>query len=372
MSGDESVAEEIHEAALELVNPGGDPEVLRDAAKGWRQLSKDVDELFRALNTDVNKTVGDTWRGEAADAFQEHFRELKKVIDEVTPDFDKASDGLEEAADNIEVVNKEIHEIYVEIGISIGVSVAMSFVTLGFSAAAGAARAAQLAARAIAAAGRLGRALQRIAQTFRVIYTSRRFMGAGKIALDGLANFAGGTAGGVATSLLSGKGMELQTNLIGGAAGATVGTAVGKGAGVILEGRRGGNFASSVAGGAAGGFTGDYLDSVRKGEDFNAKSAAVTAVTGGAAAGTAGEAVRFQTAFTPHITQGQELAVDVGINSAVPVGGGVVANESKDSLNAGPESEEHKAEAKTEKNATESAEDVNNSNAAEKIKEDFG
>lgn len=370
MSGDESVAEEIYEAGLELVNPGGRPDVLRDAAKSWRQLAEDVEGIFNALNSEVNKAVGDSWRGPAAEAFQEHFRKLRDTIDEVTPDFEKAADGLDEAADNIETVNDEIHEIYVEIGISVGVSVAMSFVTMGFSAAAGAARAAQLAAKAIQAAGRLGRALQRIAQVFKAIYTSRRFMGAGKIALDGLANFAGGTTGGVATSLLSGKGFEWQTNLIGGAAGATVGTAVSKGVGAIAGNGLASDVATGAAGGAAGGFAGDYLDSVRKGEDFDPATAAITAVTGGAAGGAAGASVGLHNAFTPHMTPGQELSVDVGVNSSVPVPGGVVANGSKDSLGQG--GEEAEAESKAESNAKTSADGISNSSAADKIKEDFG
>ncbi|WP_306323327.1 MULTISPECIES: WXG100 family type VII secretion target [unclassified Streptomyces] len=332
MSDDESVAEKVYEAGMDIVNPGGDPEALENAARAWRRMHDDVQAMFGDLDREVSRAVGETWRGDSADAFHAHWRELHKVVEEVLPDFKNAAEGLDEAADNIRKVNEEIHEIYLEIGISVAVSVASSFITMGFSAAAGAARAAQLAARAVAAAGRLGRALKAIAGVFRALYTSQKAFGAGKVALDGLANFAGGTAGGVATSLLSGKGPEWQTNLVGGAAGATVGTVAGSAVGAVAGKGVLGDFAGGVAGGAAGGFTGDYLDSVRKGEDFDPKAAAITAVTGGAAGGAAGVSVGMQTAFTPHITPGQELSVDVGTNSVAPVVGGVVANESKDSL----------------------------------------
>lgn len=372
MSGNESVAEEVYEAGIELVNPGGRPDILKDAAKGWRQLAEDVEGLFKALDAEVNNTVGETWRGPAAEAFQQHFRELKKTIDEVTPDFEKAADGLDEAAENIAKVNEEITEIYLEIGISIGVSVAMSFVTVGFSAAAGAARAAQLAARAIQAAGRLGQALQRIAQIFRAIYTSQRFMGAGKLALDGLANWAGGTAGGVATSLLSGKGPELGTNMVGGFTGATLGTAVGTGVGAVMKPGVVSDFASGAAGGAVGGFSGDYLDSVRKGEDFDPKAASVSAITGGGAGGAGGVSVGMRSAFTPHQTDAQALRADVATNSVVPIPGGVIANDSKDSLNPEePDGDEGKAEQRTAREAKADAKGLDSS-GVDKIKEDFG
>jgi len=36
----EGAAEKVYEAGIELVNPGGRPDVLRAAAKGWRWIAE--------------------------------------------------------------------------------------------------------------------------------------------------------------------------------------------------------------------------------------------------------------------------------------------------------------------------------------------
>ncbi|MGW3028171.1 WXG100 family type VII secretion target [Streptomyces sp. NPDC001221] len=166
MSGSESGAEEIIELGIEVINPGGRPEELEAAAKAWRKLQSDVEDLVRSLDGEVKRTVGDTWRGEAASAFQAHWQEFADAVLDATKDFDQAAKGLEDAAKCIREVNDEIHEIYLEIGISIGVSVGMSFLTMGVSAAAGTARVAMLVTRALDAAGRMGRLLRLIGTAF--------------------------------------------------------------------------------------------------------------------------------------------------------------------------------------------------------------
>jgi WXG100 family type VII secretion target len=155
VSGTESAAEEIIELGIEVINPGGRPDVLEDAAKAWRKLKSDVEGLVKDLDKQVKRTVGHTWRGEAASAFEKHWREFAMAVLDATDDFDEAAKGLDDAAKCIREVNEEVHEIYTEIGISIGVSVGMSFLTLGVSAAAGTARVTMLVTRAVEAAGRL-------------------------------------------------------------------------------------------------------------------------------------------------------------------------------------------------------------------------
>lgn len=91
---------------------------------------------------------GTRMAGPAADAFANHWKDLKAGMDKTLPQVPQVAKSLDEAADAIEEINHEIHQIYLEIGTSIGISVGLSFLTMGFSAAAGAARAAQLAARA--------------------------------------------------------------------------------------------------------------------------------------------------------------------------------------------------------------------------------
>ncbi|MEU8783057.1 WXG100 family type VII secretion target [Streptomyces sp. NPDC048637] len=345
MSDDESVAEKVFEVGIEAINPGGRPDVLRAAAAGWRSLAHEAEEMFSKLDREVKGTVGETWRGPAAEAFQNHWKQLKSAIDDTTGEFEECAKGLDEAAKSIEEINDEIHGIYAEIGISVAVSAATSLFSFGLSTAAGAARVAQLASRAVAAAGRLGVLLQRVASVFRTLYAGRK----GKIVLDALANWAGGTAGGVATSVLSGKGPEWRTNALGGLGGATLGTGAGKVAENLMGNRVGKTFVTGAAGGAAGGVTGDALDAAfDKEKEFDPASSAITAVTGAAAGGGAAEGVSFQRAFDIRPTHaGRDLAQDVAMNSAVPVFGGPAGNDAKDGVeNVSGSSDKAQAEAK--------------------------
>ncbi|WP_327137603.1 WXG100 family type VII secretion target [Streptomyces sp. NBC_01340] len=256
---DESAAETIYEAGLELCNPGGEPDVLRDAAKAWGAMGDALDKFVVHMDKVIGDVHGDDWRGPAADAFVKHWEEVKKSVEDAQPSFDEAKKGLNEAADKIEEINSEIHQIYLEIGVTIGVSVATSFITLGFSAAAGAANAARLAGEAATAAARLGRILATIARWFERL---RTFEHSSKFLQYGVrfgSTFAGRTAiefgNGVATSVISGKGPEWENNLVGGMAGA----GMGKAADAALGGRLGGGIGESIGTGAFGGATGSLV-----------------------------------------------------------------------------------------------------------------
>lgn len=256
---DESAAETIYEAGLELWNPGGEPDVLKDAAKAWGAMGEALDKFVVHMDKVVRDIHGDEWRGPAADAFLKHWEEVKKSVEDAQPTFDEAKKGLNEAADKIKQINDEIHAIYAEIGVTIGVSLATSFITLGFSAAAGAANAARLAGQAAAAAARLGRILATIARWFEKL---RTFEHSSKFLQYGVrfgSTFAGRTAiefgNGVATSMISGKGPEWENNLVGGVAGA----GMGKLADAALGGRLGGGIGESIGTGAVGGATGSLV-----------------------------------------------------------------------------------------------------------------
>ncbi|MFJ1871228.1 WXG100 family type VII secretion target [Streptomyces chartreusis] len=374
MSGNESVAEEIIELGIEVIKPGGRPEELEAAAKAWRQLKSDVEGLVKALDKDVRGTVGHTWRGEAANAFQSHWDEFAAAVLSATDDFDEAAKGLDDAAKCIREVNEEIEDIYVEIGISIGVSVGMSFLTLGVSAAVGTARVTMLATRALDAAGRLGKLLRAIGNAFRALYNSGNV---GRFAAEGLLNWAGGTAGGMVTSQLSGKGWEVGTNMVGGLAGATVGTAAGK----AVNALGGKEILSGMAGGAAGGMSGDYLDSLRKGEDFDIRQSAVTGVAGGAAGGLGGGAravdrglddmargLKNDNDFTyaGDRPEHHQSGIDAGFGASTPIAGGVSANTAKDGFDGVDES------ADGAQKAAGQGVDGGHGTATDRIREDFG
>ncbi|WP_328501398.1 WXG100 family type VII secretion target [Streptomyces sp. NBC_00457] len=374
MSGNESAAEEIIELGIEVINPGGRPDELKAAAKAWRQLKSEVEGMVKDLDKDVKATVGHTWRGDAANAFQTHWDEFAAAVLSATDDFDEVAKGLEDAAKNIEEVNKEIHDIYIEIGISIGVSVGMSFLTLGVSAAVGTARVTMLVTRALDAAGRLGQLLRAIATGFRTLYNSGK---AGRLVAEGLLNWAGGTAGGMITSQLSGKGWEFGTNMVGGLTGATVGTAAGK----AVTAAGGKEILSGMAGGAAGGMSGDYLDSRRKGEEFDIRQSAVTGIAGGAAGGLGGGAravdrglddmargLRNENdfAYSGNRPEHQQTGVDVAFGASTPIAGGVSANTAKEGFDGVDKSTED-----AQKTAERGVEG-DHKTATDRIREDFG
>ncbi|MFE9024433.1 WXG100 family type VII secretion target [Streptomyces sp. NPDC007808] len=256
---DESAAETVYEAGLELWNPGGEPDVLRNAANAWGAMGKALDTFVVHMDKVVRDVYGDEWRGPAADAFVKHWAEIKTSVADAQPSFGEAQKGLNEAADKIKEINDEIHAIYAEIGVTIGVSIATSFITLGFSAAAGAANAARLAGQAASAAARLGRILAAIARCFERLRTCEHSNELVRYGVHFASTFAGRTAiefgNGVTTSLLSGKGPEWENNLVGGMAGA----GMGKLADAALGGRLGGGIGESIGAGAVGGATGSLV-----------------------------------------------------------------------------------------------------------------
>lgn len=251
MSGDESVAEQVFEAGLEVINPGGDPDTLRAAAKGWRDLHDNLQTMFKDMDREVQRTLDSSWRGPAADSFSDHWKNLNAAMDKTLPQLPQAAKSLDEAADAIEEINDEIHKIYLEIGISIGVSVGLSFMTMGFSAAAGAARAAQLAARAAKLAKTLGTILQKVGQAFKAIsqLAKHRFL------KNVLVNWASNTGGTVITNTLTGQDTNLFDATWQGGLASLAGTGPGLAAARGL-GKAGRPLVGDIAGGAIGSMTG--------------------------------------------------------------------------------------------------------------------
>ncbi|MFC9231966.1 WXG100 family type VII secretion target [Streptomyces decoyicus] len=329
MSSGEGAAEQVFEAGIEIVNPGGRPDVLRDAAHGWRTMGKHLDTMFSTLNSQVENTFGEHWRGDSADAFKAHWDELKKAVDETVPVFEKAAKGLDEAADSIETINDEIHEIYLEIGVSVGVGIALSFVTVGFGAAAGAANAARLAGQAARAATRLGTILSKVARAFRAIQTFARAGKWQRFAVEMGTQYTGGFVSGVGTSLASGKGTEWRDNLV----NAGYGALGGAGAGAALGGRLGGGIAESAASGALGGsgasVAGDLTNNAWKGEENDATQIAIGAAFGGLG-GAAGGAATHHAIDGRNLGGTRELGIDVAINGAIGMGAGEEGNDIKD------------------------------------------
>ncbi|NBE51378.1 WXG100 family type VII secretion target [Streptomyces boluensis] len=309
MSGKESGAEELVELGLELVNPGGEPEELRQAAKAWRQLKAEIagdSGLLKALDRNVEDTVGHTWRGEAAEAFRKHWREFKAAVEDGVEEYDDIAKQLDEVADQIETVNEEIHSIYAEIGVSIGVGVALSFVSFGVAGGAAAANVTRLATQAIRISARLGALLRRIAAAIRAYQQAGKMV---KLTASFFVNWAGNTGGTLIGAGLSGQkvdGAKMWEATWQGGLAAGIGTPAGAGAAGkvanIMDGMASppGNLAKhltenitgGVVGNVAGGLAVDGHTALTTDEDpewgKNALINAVGGAIGGAAVGGAG------------------------------------------------------------------------------------
>jgi WXG100 family type VII secretion target len=318
----EGAAEKIYEAGIEVVNPGGRPDVLRRAAKGWRTMSEELDEAYTALDKMVQNTLGEHWRGDSAEAFRVHWTKIGEAVGETLPLFEQAAKGLEEAADNIEEINDEIHRIYIEIGVSIGASVLLSFVTVGFSAAAGAANAMRLATQAGDAASKLGRLLAMAARAFRFLRIGTQTPKWHVLMVELGVQWAAGTATGVATNLATGEEPDVMGNAVNGMVGAFGGRFL---AGNVASRLGGGAVANAVDGttvGVLSSVAGDSVNNLFTGGRFDSSQMALGAVAGGLTGGAGSAAVHRATAERT-LSPGQSLAGDVVTN--VPIGFGLGA-----------------------------------------------
>ncbi|AJC52625.1 WXG100 family type VII secretion target [Streptomyces sp. 769] len=335
MSADESVAEEVYEAGLDIINPGGDPDALRTAAKGWRDLHENLQTMFRDLDHEVQRTLESGWHGPAADAFAEHWRHLDAAMQKSLPQLPQAAKSLDEAADAIEEINHEIHEIYLEIGISIGISVGMSFVTMGFSAAAGAARAAQLAARAAKLAKTLGTILRKVGEAFKTV---SRLAKEHRFLKNVLVNWASNTGSTVMANGLTGQDTNLGEAVWQGGLSAVAGTGPGLGVAGKLGGMKG-----AIRGGAVGNIVGGMaVDGAKTalGTDVSGNEFAADIIINGITGGAGGAAVHGANTHLPPGREGPHFSVDGIINGGVYGAGGVAGQPLKDAMTGAKEESE--------------------------------
>ncbi|MFE1841459.1 WXG100 family type VII secretion target [Streptomyces sviceus] len=325
---EEGIAEKVYEAGIEVVNPGGRPDVLRAAAKSWRTMGEELAEAYGALDRQVRAGLGEHWRGDSADAFREHWERIGAAVEETSPLFAQAAEGLEEAADNIEEINDEIHQIYLEIGVSIAASVALSFVTVGFSAAAGAANAVRLGAQAAEAATRLGRLLgaaARMFQTARTVVRDRKWL---RLGVELGVQWAADTGTGVVTNSATGGDADLKGNAVNGFLGAVGGRFVAGRLASQLGGGAVANAADGVALGALSSVAGDAVNNLRGGNRFDGSQMALGAVAGGLSGG-AGSAAVHRATDGRALSAARNLTGDVATNAPVAFAVGAGGNLSK-------------------------------------------
>lgn len=163
-----------------LIDPGGDPGVLRAAADEWQARASALRDLSSRLDGRVSGLPRADWDGDARDAFDSWWAQTAGDLDQLAGGFDEMATQLRAVADGIQETNDVVHSIYIEIGATIAIGVAVSFISFGLGTAAAAARTAQLIARATSWINKL-KTLMRVVrassaafQTFKATYLSGR------------------------------------------------------------------------------------------------------------------------------------------------------------------------------------------------------
>lgn len=124
---DGKVLEILQAAGVEL--PGGDGDTLRAIARSWDATGTELTDVVRAVDAAIAGVDKQGWHGAARDAFEKHWGEQKKVVQDVAANFHHVADGLRSYADEIDGINKEIIDICVEIAEMEIAGVALSFFT---------------------------------------------------------------------------------------------------------------------------------------------------------------------------------------------------------------------------------------------------
>ncbi|MFF4502832.1 WXG100 family type VII secretion target [Streptomyces sp. NPDC001401] len=109
--------------------PGGNGDTLRSVAGAWDTMGNELTEAVHALDVQIQGVDKQGWHGEARDAFEKHWAEQKRVINDVAHNFHQVADGLRAYADEIDKINEEIIDICVEIAEMEIAGAALSFFT---------------------------------------------------------------------------------------------------------------------------------------------------------------------------------------------------------------------------------------------------
>ncbi|PYC68028.1 hypothetical protein C7C46_29680 [Streptomyces tateyamensis] len=303
------------ESSFDIFSPGGDPSVLRACAAAWREMATDLKSTRDSLDHQVSQ-LGGAWTGAAADGFHTHWEHTRGEIDAALPNFETVAQQLEQAADSIESVNKQIQEIVLEIAATAAIGIGLSIVTAGFSDAAAAASAAAEAAEASAAVARLARILEAVAKVLETVKTAMEDSKLLKFGVKFTGNLGANFGGNVLGQAMAGQQVTVGQDFQDAAVSAGIGTGL-SGLGELAAPKLGNALATKLAGSGAhagpwGG--GETVSNLLKGEGL-AGSMFTNSLT--SAAGTAG-------ADGVDILQGSKTGANLGpdmLTSAI--GGGI-------------------------------------------------
>lgn len=307
---DGKVLDVLQACGVEL--PGGDGETLRSLARRWDAMGAELTDVVRVVDAGIAGVDKQGWHGDARDAFERHWGEQKRVLQEVVDNFHHVADGLRAYADEIDGINKEIIDICLEIA-EMEVAGAVLSVFTGFlsdlvantAVAERVAKIVDLVAQFTSAAEKVAALLERFlglsaetAATLERLLTAVARISAGfaKTGLESFAsNFAADSGSLMLNQAVHGQPVTVGDDVRNGAwaAGGTAGFTAGAGvAGARLTGVAGdllkgegllGTAVNGAAGNVAGGLTGDLLngqDASTMGQD--ALTNAVTGAVGNA------------------------------------------------------------------------------------------
>jgi WXG100 family type VII secretion target len=215
------------DVSYDIFNPGGDASVLRACATAWRTMATDLKATRDSLDQQVNG-LGDAWTGSAATAFHQHWNHTRGEIDAALPNFEAVAQQLDHAADSIEQVNNQIHEIVLQIAATAAIGIGLSIVTAGVSDAAAAAEGAAEAAEAGAAVARLARILKLIADSLEKIKDLMEESRLLKFSVNFAKNLTANFGGNVLGQALAGQKVDWGTDLQDAGVSAWVGTRLGQ------------------------------------------------------------------------------------------------------------------------------------------------
>ncbi|MDQ3575143.1 MAG: WXG100 family type VII secretion target [Actinomycetota bacterium] len=152
------------DSVVDIVNPGGDPAVLRRAAGAWREMAADLRSTTESLAPGVRE-VGITWHGLASREFVRKWEEQERWINERARVFEEIAEHLDQIARQIEETNEQIHQLFLVIGATVVFGAVSSVLSFGFASAPAAAVVAAQTGQAVAIVARLGTFLTISART---------------------------------------------------------------------------------------------------------------------------------------------------------------------------------------------------------------
>lgn len=157
---------------MNILNPGGDGGAIRRAAAAWRRMDALLKDIDREIADAEERLLGDTWTGQARDQY-EHLRKLDSdSAGAASGVFLDMASKLDDAAGEIDGINRQIHRIELEVAASLAVGGLLTLVTAGLSDAAAAAETVAAEAEAASLVARLATFLARLARLFEGITTA--------------------------------------------------------------------------------------------------------------------------------------------------------------------------------------------------------